>query len=250
MRLKVIACEVMFREVCQCAAAAKSVIDLTFVRRGLHDNPDRLRETLQAMIDEVEETQDDAIAFGYGLCSNGLAGLRARGVPLVIPRAHDCITLLLGSKEAYDELFGARPGTYYYSGGWIERGADRVPRTPEDGAGLDMAFEELVAKHGQDNAEYLWEFQSNWLRNYTHAVHIDTALGNVAEYRAYTQQAADERGWDYAERAGSLSLVQALLDGEWDEERFLVVPPGHEVVQKVGPEVIAARGIGEVTGGR
>src|SRR5574340_867574 len=88
--MKVIACEVLFREVCACAAQAKAVIDLVFVRRGLHDNPDQLRATLQGMIDETDETQDEAIAFGYGLCSNGLAGLRARGIPLVIPRAHDC----------------------------------------------------------------------------------------------------------------------------------------------------------------
>src|SRR5512140_3266731 len=241
MRIKVIACEVMFREVCQCAAAAKSVIDLTFVRRGLHDNPDRLRETLQAMIDAVEESQDEAIAFGYGLCSNGLAGLRARGIPLVIPRAHDCITLLLGSREAYDELFSARPGTYYYSGGWIERGDDRTPRRAEDGAGLDVTFEELVAKYGRDNAEYLWEFQATWMQHYTHATHIDTRLGDVEAYRAYTRGIAAQRGWEMEEAPGSLTLLQALLDGEWEAARFLVVPPGHEVIQSVDASVMSAR---------
>ncbi len=241
MRIKVIACEVLFREMCQCAAQAKTVIDLVFVRRGLHSNPDELREVLQAMIAETDPAQDDAIAFGYGLCSNGLAGLRAGAIPLVIPRAHDCITLLLGSKEEYDRVFSARPGTYYYSGGWIERGADTVPRRPEDGAGLDATFEELVEKYGRDNAEYLWEFNASWVKSYTDAVHIDTALGLVAAYRAHTANAAREHGWKYDELPGDLALLQSLLDGDWDEARFLVVPPGDEVIQVVGPEVIASR---------
>ena len=241
MRIKVIACEVILREICHCAAHAKSIVELTFVRQGLHSNPDELRNTLQAQVDATDETRNEAIVFGYGLCSNGLAGLRARTLPLVIPRAHDCITLLLGSKEIYDDIFSSRPGTYYYSGGWIEHCNAQTPRRPEDGAGLDASFEELVAKYGQDNAKYLWEFQSSWISNYTHAMYIDTALGNRDSYREYTQRLAAERGWEFEELSGRLTLLQALLDGDWDEDRFLVVPPGHTVIQKVGPEILAAK---------
>ncbi len=241
MRIKALVCEVLFRETCACAAAAKTVIDLTFLRRGLHSNPDELRAALQTLIDETEETQDEAVVFGYGLCSNALAGLRARGIPLIIPRAHDCITLLLGSTEAYDRLFAARPGTYYYSGGWIERGADTVPRNPEDGAGLDTSFEELVQKYGRDNAEYLWSLQQTWMEHYTHAAYIDIPLGNLASYRAYTRRVAQERGWEMEEAPGNLSLLQALFDGDWDDARFLRVPPGHEVIQSVDDRIISSR---------
>jgi hypothetical protein len=241
VRIKVIACEVLFRELCLCASRARHVVDLVFLRRGLHDNPDLLRQRLQSLIEETEAGSCQAIALGYGLCSNGVAGLRAREIPLVLPRAHDCITLLLGSKESYAARFSERPGTYYYSGGWIEREADRVPRRPEDGAGLDLSFEEMVAKYGQDNAEYLWEFTSSWIQNYTHATYIETALGNREQYRAHTQRIARERGWSFDEVAGELSLLQALLDGSWDEGRILVVPPNHEIVPSVGDEVVAAR---------
>ena len=225
MRIKALVCEVLFRETCACAARAKTVVDLIFLRRGLHSNPEELRTALQHMVDETDEGQDEAVVFGYGLCSNALAGLRARGIPLVIPRAHDCITLLLGSREAYDRRFADRPGTYYYSGGWIERGDDTVPRRPEDGAGLEASFEKLVEKYGRDNAEYLWEYQQGWLKHYTHATHIDTALGDLEAYRAYTRRVAQERGWETDEAPGDLSLLQALLDGAWEEARFLRVPP-------------------------
>jgi len=240
VHIKLIACEVLFREICLCAARAETVIDLVFLRRGLHSNPDTLRQEVQAAIDSADEEQCQGVALAYGLCSNGAAGLHARGVPLVVPRAHDCITFLLGSKEAYNQLFSQRPGTYYYSGGWIERGLDKVPRTPEDGAGLDASFEELVAKYGQDNAEYLWEIQTNWVKHYTHAAHICMQLGDEEGYRGYVRKLAEERGWDYDEIAGDLSLLQALCDGKWDDERFLVVPPGQQIRATVGPGVMSA----------
>ena len=242
VRIRVIACEVMLRELCYCTARSRNTVDLVFLRRGLHSNPDTLREEVQAAIDATDEGECGAVALAYGLCSNGIAGLRARGIPLVVPRAHDCITLLLGSREAYDERFATAPGTYYYTGGWIERGDDTVPRRPEDGAGLDASFEELVAKYGRDNAEYLWEVQSSWIKYYTHAAHINTELGDIEAYRAYVRKIAAERGWEFDEIPGDLSLLQALGDGEWDEARFLVARPGEEIVARVGPEVMEARG--------
>jgi len=239
VRIKLIACEVLFREICLCAAHARSVIDLVFLRRGLHSNPDTLRQEVQAQVDATDEKQCEAVALAYGLCSNGIAGLCGRGVPLVVPRAHDCITFLLGSKEEYARRFFDSPGTYYYSGGWIERGADRVPRSPEDGAGLDLPFEELVAKYGRDNAEYLWEYQSQWVKHYSQATHVYMQLGNEGSYREYVKRIADERGWNYGEVPGDLSLLQALCDGDWDGDRFLVVPAGQQVIAKVGPGVIS-----------
>jgi hypothetical protein len=120
MRLKVIACEVLFREVCLCAAHSGNIISVEFLKRGLHDNPDILRSDVQKRIDETDESIYEGILLGYALCSNGTVGIRARGIPLVIPRAHDCVTLFLGSKEKYKEHFADNPGTYYYTSGWLE----------------------------------------------------------------------------------------------------------------------------------
>jgi hypothetical protein len=39
---------------------------------------------------------------------------------MIIPKAHDCITLFLGSKERYRTYFDAHPGTYWYTPGWVE----------------------------------------------------------------------------------------------------------------------------------
>ena len=101
MRLKLLACEIMYRELCAAAARSTNLVDVEFLPKGLHDIGHegmcvRLAQTLAA----IDETRYEAVLLGYGLCSNGLVGLAAQSVPLIVPRAHDCITLFLGSKEA------------------------------------------------------------------------------------------------------------------------------------------------------
>ena len=133
----------------------------------------RLKEAVAA----VDESKYEAILLGYALCSNGLVGLAARSIPLVVPRAHDCITLFLGSKERYLEYFYAHPGVYFKTSGWIERGdglAQFGPETVQQQAGMTNTYEELVAKYGEDNARYLYDQLCNMLRNYVQAdVHRD-----------------------------------------------------------------------------
>jgi len=136
MHIKVLACEVLAREVFYCAARSANTIDIELYTQGLHDNANVCRETLQPRIDAAARGPYGAIVLAYGLCNNAVIGIEARAIPLVIPRAHDCITLFLGSKERYQTLFSQRPGTYYHTSGWLEypdRGGDRVPYDPKSG---------------------------------------------------------------------------------------------------------------------
>ncbi len=47
-------------------------------------------------------------------------GNQARSTQLVIPRVHDCISLLLGDPRRYQEQFENNPGTYWYSQDFLE----------------------------------------------------------------------------------------------------------------------------------
>jgi hypothetical protein len=121
--LKVIACEVFTREVCHCVARTPYVVDLEFTEKGAHDRSDYLRATLQSKIDLVEASPRtyEAILLGFGLCGNSIAGLTARETPLIIPRAHDCCTLFLGSKERFQQHFAGNPSCPFSSSGYLER---------------------------------------------------------------------------------------------------------------------------------
>ena len=55
MFLKVIACEVAFRELCACAARSPNQFDLDFLSQGYHDNPEVGIHRIQECIDAVPE---------------------------------------------------------------------------------------------------------------------------------------------------------------------------------------------------
>ncbi|MDR3076348.1 MAG: DUF1638 domain-containing protein, partial [Synergistaceae bacterium] len=139
-----IACEILFREACYCASKSRSVVDITFVPKKLHDLGEaKMSEALQRQIELVDASKYDAILMGYGLCSYGVRGLHA-DIPLVIPRAHDCITLLMGSKELYSEYFDNNPGTYFHSSGWIERDSETGEEGIASQLGINKTYEEYA----------------------------------------------------------------------------------------------------------
>jgi len=232
LRLFLIACKVLYREFCYYAAISRNVVELRFLEQGLHNEPTKLRERAQAEIDAADEGGEyDAILLGYGLCSNGIEGLRSTKYRIVIPRAHDCITFFLGSKERYAAIFRDHPGTYWYTPGWIEtNGAAGKPR-------YDAMYRVYVEKYGEDNARYLFGVLQAWIEHYDRAAYVDLGFSENARYREYTRGIAAERGWDYVEVDGDPRLVIDLVEADWDSERFLVVEPG-EVVRAGHDECI------------
>jgi len=219
----------MQREAYYCAARSKNVVDVVLMEQGLHDEPDRLRTEVQKALDNTLDIQGrayDASLLGYGLCSNGIVGLSAK-IHIVVPRGHDCITLLLGSKDKYQEYFDSHRGVYWYSPGWIESGKQPSKERYE------KLLEEYKEKYGDDNAQYLMEVEQSWIKEYNWATFIDWGLTDSSAYKNYTKRCAEFLHWKYEELKGSPGLMQKLIDGDWNESEFLVVKPG----QKIGEDL-------------
>ncbi len=180
MRLKLIACEILYREVCAAVARSTNQIDVEFLPKGLHDiGQEGMSRRLQEVLAAVDEARYEAVLFGYGLCSNGLVGLAARSIPLVIPRAHDCITLFLGGKDRYQEYFEGHPGVYFQTSGWIERGDSTQQRNPQsiaEKSGMLQSYDEMVAKYGEDNAKYLYGLLGDMTRNYRGIAFVEMGI--------------------------------------------------------------------------
>lgn len=201
---------------------------VTFQDYGLHRAPNRMTQALQDRIDAVDKAS--LIILGYGLCGNGVQGLRSRHHILLIPRADDCIALLLGSREAYRREFSAVPGTYYLSKGWLESGSHPLSE-----------YEEYLETYGPDEAAWIMDQQ------YQHYERVALVAHSQADLERYAPAAREvahfcER-WDmrYEEILGSVGYVLRLMEAavtlrEADVKAegqisrdFVVVPPGSEV---------------------
>lgn len=243
MKIRLIACEVFFREFSAAAATSSHVFDIKFMPFGLHNTPQKLREAIQNEVDAAEGCGYDAIVLGYGLCSRGAAGVRAGSVPIIIPRMHDCISMLLGSRERYNAEFGECPGTYYYSPGWVERKDGEVSQgfvDEVDQQRIEERYADYVRKYGEDNARFLIEQESQWQANYTRAAFIDTGYGPTERYRRFTSQLARDRGWEYAEITGDPAMIQRMASGDWDDDTFLRVEPGQTIAESFDEKVLKA----------
>ena len=200
--LKVLACEIAFREICFAAARTPSIVDLEFLTQGLHDHPAVGCAEIQKRIDAVPAGKYNAILIGYGLCSSILTGLWSAHTFLVVPRVYDCITFFLGSKERYQQCFTERPGTYYYTSGWLEcrrRRGDNAPAgfggfMPAGAASARQAdYESWVKKYGEEQAQYLLEVMAGWAQHYTHGVLIDFDFTKPLRLEDQVRQVCTER---------------------------------------------------------
>lgn len=241
-KFKVLACKVLMRELYLLAAHSQHIIDIKWLEQQLHNTPEKLRAQLQKEIHEVEDENEtyDAILLGYGLCSNGIQGLRSHKTPLIVPRGHDCMTLLLGSKERYQKLFDQYSGgIYWYSPGWIEHcsqpGRERYEKT----------YQEYLDKYGEDNAQYLMEMEQNWMQEYHCAMYVGWPEIPSQQYRQYTKECADYLQWEFHQEEGSSSLMHEMLEGNWNRNQFLIVQPGMEIIPTNDDTIIGVRPYGQ-----
>ena len=221
-----IACEALSRAVYFYAAKSPHRINLTLQKIGLHDRPTSLREHLQKLIDQTPSEDYDAILLTYGLCGRAIDGLVSRDLPLVIPRAHDCITLYLGSRDAYTEQQNNQPGTYWYSQDYLERSGRY---------GENMALGSALPSDLNNTFETL----SGWQKHYTRAVLFESEFGVDEEIRQKAEDQAHQNGWQLESIPSNFQLIKKQIFGQWDDD-FLVVPPQHRVQMTADEGIIMA----------
>ena len=220
--LVVIACKV-FQGLLDAFLPPDVAADVTFLDYGLHRVPAKLTWAVQEQVDAVKTPS--LIVLGYGLCGNGLNGIKAGPHTLLIPKADDCIAILLGSYSRYMEEFEKEPGTYYLTKGWLESGSDPLKE-----------YHEVKEKYGAEEAEWVMDQQ---YQHYRRLVLIAHSQIDLDAYRPQAKEVAaycERWGMEYEEVLGSNEFVRRLVEVAINLEKidnsFLVVPPGGEIQQK------------------
>jgi hypothetical protein len=193
---------------------------VTFMDYGLHQSPSKLTSALQEAIDSFEEPS--LVVLGYGLCGNGLHGIKAGRHTLLVPRADDCIAVLLGSREAYRREFESVPGTYYLTKGWLESGSNPL-----------QEYETYVEKYGSEKAQWIMDLQ---YQNYERLVLVAHSQAELETYRPQAQEIArycERWGIRYEEILGSDVYVRRLIEvaaaPDIADRSFVIVPPDGEL---------------------
>ena len=217
----IVACQV-FQHLIEVNLPPDLVQSITYLDYGLHQIPRNLRSHVQEQIDGIQEPS--LVVLGYGLCGNGLDGIRSGKHTLLIPRADDCIAILLGSYEAYLKEFHSTPGTYYLSKGWLESGSNPLSE-----------YESYVERYGTEQADWIMDQQ---YRNYKRVVFVAHNREDLEKYRPQAEEVArycQRWGMRYEEILGSEEYTRRLIEIaaslDQADDDFVVVPPGGELTQ-------------------
>jgi hypothetical protein len=218
----VVACKV-FQDLFTRFVKLEAVQKFIFLDYGLHRVPLKLNKAVQEALDALIEPS--LVVLGYGLCGNGLHGIRAGKHTLLISRADDCIAILLGSYARYQREFNTEAGTYYLTKGWLESGSNPL-----------QEYQEYVQKYGAQKADWLID---SLYHNYKRLVLVAHDQADLEKYRPQAQEVARfcaRWGFRYEEILGSTEFFENLLErasvpGQSDVD-FILVPPGGELHQE------------------
>jgi hypothetical protein len=237
MNIKAIACEVFRKELdILLGRNRKNKISVCYLTNELHQyGKERMASEIQKAIDETDPGEFDAIVLLYGLCNNGIKDLHGP-LPIVVPRAHDCITLFMGSKEHYKNYIQKNPGTFFIAGSFGMGEEGILDNTKV----IQEMRQEFAEKFGEDNADYLMETLGDPLKNYSRLTFIGNELGDLNTMKEKARAAASLKNWAFEEYPGSLRLIEKLLDGEWNNDEYLVLGAGEKIVPSYDEGIITA----------
>ena len=237
MILKFICCDVFARIACDLVSKSPHIVDLEFIPMLTHNEPEKLKKIIKETMEKSVKTSGrsyDAVLLGYGLCGNSVIGLSC-DVPMVIPRAHDCCTVFMGNKEnflaAFENILSAR----WSSTGYYERchiiDKNLKAKTENDQLALyktSAEYMDYIEKYGEENAEYIWETMHPDIET-DEAVYIK--IDGYEYSNAYNNYSDEIKNAEKKLKTveGNISMLKDLIDGNWDDERFLVVPPGKKI---------------------
>lgn len=241
MKLKAIICDVLLDSFNFWKPFSSHDIDIETIDSNNHEHPEKIKLLLQEKIDslEVSSIKYDFILLGYGLCGKALEGLHSRNTPIVIPRAHDCITLFLGSKEKYNDYFINNPGTMFYIAAWIDRNGIANTRKDLSSLGLFSDRKLYEGKYGEEEVEYLVNLSEAWTQNYNRALYISSLLSKT-DYFSEIKKIACKNRWDYESIAENTLMIKDFVCGNWKEESFLIVPKSSSIYHKTDDSIMCS----------
>jgi len=198
-----------------------------------HNKPDNLRADLQARIDAALSVRKyDIFLLLYGLCGNSTIGLSCP-VKMIMPRIHDCCTMFMGSKEKFATEFGNNLSMRWCTSGYYERsymddGLTGHPSQSRETYRNNPEYRVLAEQFGEDNAEYIWETMHPEIET-PEAAYIKIEGFEMPGCEGGFRKAVEAQGKTLRVIEGGTAYLRDMINGPWDNERFLEINPGEKI---------------------
>ncbi len=215
MTIKIICCEVMKEELLSVKPEIET--ELEFISMGLHLHPEKLKVELQNVINRSKGYTK--IILGFGLCGGAVRGLQASECELIIPKVHDCIPLLLGSKEEMEFQKRRESGTFYLSCGWMLSEKNII-----------SDYQRITKKFGEKKAS---KVLSRMFDSYKRILFIHTGSSGESKPLGSAREIGRLLGLRFDETKGSKDYIYKLVNGPWDEENFISIKPQETINEEL-----------------
>ena len=211
----IFACKTIYDEVNLAREKCGCTYPVRFLEDNLHNFPDKLREAIQKELDELNGA--DRVLMAFGVCGNAVVGLKTHSFQLILPRVDDCISLMLGSMRRRAEI-SKKGQSIYLTRGWLENPSN-----------IWAEYEYTVKKYGKETAECVIQAMYGKYENLTL---IDTKAYELKRVEERISKMADAFHLVPRKVEGTVTILEQLFTGPWEEEQFIVVPPYAEITEK------------------
>ena len=193
--------------------------DVKWIESGLHNYTQKLHDRLQQAIDEI--TECGRVILVFGRCGDSISNLKNGNFEMIVPKAEDCISLLMGSDERRRD-YSREHAAYYLTDGWI-RGERNIW----------MEYLYSVEKYGEATAKNIAKMM---YCNYRTLALLDTRINPISQLMEKNRDIEETLELERKVVPAELTYIRELLTGPWDTTRYEIVPP-YGIVGRCGENV-------------
>ncbi|MCR3921589.1 MAG: DUF1638 domain-containing protein [Firmicutes bacterium] len=219
MRSLVITCATIRAELEQVIKKTQFKDPVLYLESGLHNNPKKLHAVMQEILARIDNVDQVLIVMGY--CGNAVLDLQAHNYRMIIPRADDCLTMLLGSQARRQEVQQEKQ-TYFFSKGWLQY-FDNLEKD------IVTDLTRMEARYGKERAEKIFR---SMFKHYKRAGVIDTGIFDIDELMLQAREKAQTMQLDCEVIPGTTDFLAKFLTGPWESDNFIIINAGETVLYK------------------
>lgn len=217
MKILIIGCKTLKKELTYILNKYNISYDVAWIEARLHNVKKKLNRALQEIIDSASGY--DTILFSTGFCGNSICGLNSRNSTLIIPRADDCISFLMGGRRQKLTWMDS----YFLTEGWLAGEAN-----------IWNEYLHSIEKYGKERSDRIFKILFS---NYSRVVLLDTGCYPLGPSCEKAKRIADAFSLDFQVIPVSISYLKALVTGPWDKKYFLIIPPQKTITESDLAEV-------------